>query len=134
MRLDWHLMRTILAHVEAETLEDFVKDAESLTQWKEGQLLSDRYGKENPEVRVVFRHINLLVEGGYLTGVKVQGSQLSLNFPELTLAGYDLLETLRNEGFMKKLTDYMKKNSVPLTFETLPKLVSLVLDTFKNAS
>ena len=42
MKLDWNLMRTILAHVEAETIEEFVEDAESMAKWKDGQLLSKR--------------------------------------------------------------------------------------------
>ena len=33
MKLDWNLMRTILAHVEAETIEEFVNDANNLDEW-----------------------------------------------------------------------------------------------------
>lgn len=39
-------MRTILAHVEAETIEEFVNDANNLDEWKEGQLLSEHRNRD----------------------------------------------------------------------------------------
>lgn len=65
MKFDWNLARTILAHVETETFHEFITDAESLKQWKEGQLLSKRVNNpEPPEMRVVLTHVKLLREGG----------------------------------------------------------------------
>lgn len=133
MKLDWNLMRVILAHVEAETIKEFLDDADSLSEWKEGQLLSDRRDqKQDPSVRVVYSHIRLLVKGGYVEGLHVQESidgRLSLGIdanPSLTLDGYALLETLRTNGFLEKLRAFAKEKSVPLTFETF-KLVSAAL-------
>ena len=61
MKLDWNLMRTILAHVEAETIEEFVNDANNLDEWKEGQLLSERRNRDqDASIRVVFSHIRKL--------------------------------------------------------------------------
>ena len=61
MRLDWSLIRTILAHVEAETIKEFLQDADGISQWREGQLLSERLeDKQNPAQAVVLRHIKLL--------------------------------------------------------------------------
>ena len=63
MKLDWNLMRTILAHVEAETIEEFVNDANNLDEWKEGQLLSERRNRDqDASIRVVFSHIKLLID------------------------------------------------------------------------
>lgn len=133
MKLDWNLMRVILAHIESETIKEFLDDANSLSEWKEGQLLSDRRDqKQDPSVRVVYSHIKLLAEGGYIEGLHVQESLdgffdigISAN-PSLTLNGYALLETLRTTGFVDKLRAFAKEKSVPLTFETF-KLVSAAL-------
>ena len=102
MKLDWNLMRTILAHVESETIQEFVDDANSLAQWKEGQLLSERRAAHiDPATRVVFEHVELLQSGGFLDGIYVSESvdgffQISFSAnPSLTLAGYSLLENLR---------------------------------------
>lgn len=65
MKLDWNLVQTIPAHVEAETIEEFVNDANSLAEWKEGQLLSERRDRgQDASIRVVFSHIKLLVDCG----------------------------------------------------------------------
>lgn len=133
MKLDWNLMRVILAHIESETIKEFLDDANSLSEWKEGQLLSDRRDqKQDPSVRVVYSHIKLLAKGDYIEGLHVQESLdgffdigISAN-PSLTLNGYALLETLRTNGFIDKLRAFAKEKSVPLTFETF-KLVSAAL-------
>lgn len=133
MKLDWNLMRVILAHIESETIKEFLDDANSLSEWKEGQLLSDRRDqKQDPSVRVVYSHIKLLAKGDYIEGLHVQESLdgffdigISAN-PSLTLNGYALLETLRTTGFVDKLRAFAKEKSVPLTFETF-KLVSAAL-------
>lgn len=133
MKLDWNLMRVILAHIESETIKEFLNDANSLSEWKEGQLLSDRRDqKQDPSVREVYSHIKMLAEGGYIEGLHVQESLdgffdigISAN-PSLTLDGHALLETLRTTGFVDKLRAFAKEKSVPLTFETF-KLVSAAL-------
>lgn len=68
MRLDWNLIRTILAHVEAETIKEFLEDADSISQWKEGQLLSERLeSRQNPAQVIVLRHIKLLSSANYVS-------------------------------------------------------------------
>lgn len=130
MKLDWNLMRTILAHVEAETIEEFVNDANNLDEWKEGQLLSERRNRDqDASIRVVFSHIKLLVDSGYIEGLYVTESAdghfqigIAAN-PSLTLDGYSLLETVRTKGFVDKLKAFAKEKTVPLTLETI-KLIS----------
>lgn len=133
MKLDWNLMRTILAHVESETIREFVDDAESLSCWKEGQLLSNRHtSRIDPSVRVVFKHIQMLERGGFVEGIRVDESldgffQISFSAnPSLTLSGYSLLESLRADGFIDKLKEFAREKSVPLTIETV-KLLGGVL-------
>lgn len=132
-------MRTILAHVEAETFEEFIKDAESLSVWKEGQLLSERCERgQDASVRVVYSHIKLLVNGGYIEGVQVNESVdgfftigLSAN-PSLTLDGYSLLETVRVKGFVEKLKEFAKEKSVPLTLPTIKMIANAMIPKILN--
>lgn len=133
MKLDWDLIRVIMAHAEAETLEKFLKDAEGLSKWKEGQTLSERINSRQPqEVAVVLRHLKLLISGGYLEGVFVNVDSngcysCGINSPEITLEGYELLETLRVDGFIDRLADYAKKEAVPLTLKTIGKISSALI-------
>lgn len=139
MKLDWNLMRTILAHVESETIDAFLKDAKAMSSWKEGQLLSERIGeKTDPAVRVVFRHTKMLVDAGYIEGIHIEESidgffQIGLSaYPSLTLQGYSLLESLRTNGFIDKIKAYAKEKSVPLTLETLKFVVTAALPKILN--
>lgn len=133
MKLDWNLIRTVLAHVEAETIEDFVHDARSFECWKEGQLLSERNTTTPPEVRVVYGHIQLLSQAGYIEGIYVKESvdgyyTITLApYPKLTLDGYNLLESLRQQGFLDKLKKYATENSIPLTISSIKVLTNLFL-------
>ena len=130
MKLDWYLMRTILSHVEAETIEESVNEANDLDEWKEGQLLSERRNRDqDASIRVVFSHIKLLVDSGYIEGLYVTESAdghfqigIAAN-PSLTLDGYSLLETVRTKGFVDKLKAFAKEKTVPLTLGTI-KLIS----------
>lgn len=139
MKLDWNLMRVILAHIESETIKEFLNDANSLSEWKEGQLLSDRRDqKQDPSVREVYSHIKMLAEGGYIEGLHVQESldgffdiSISAN-PSLTLDGHALLETLRTNGFIDKLRAFAKEKSAPLTFESFKLVSAALLPTLLN--
>lgn len=136
MKLDFNLMRTILAHVEAETFGEFLKDTDNMSQWKEGQLLSDRMSEATPPaVRIVLTHVQMLEKAGYIDGIHVSKIvdghfQYALDaYPGLTLDGYALLESLRTKGFIEKLKDFAKSRSVPLTFETLKAVASAAIPT-----
>ena len=136
MRVDLNLIRTILAHVEAETLKDFLDDAASLRQWKEGQLLSERVNTQQPaEERVVLYHLKLVVDGGFVTGIGVTESVSGYYLltgganPTLTLAGNCLLESLRTDGFLSRLKAFAKEKSVPITLETIGTLSKAFLMT-----
>lgn len=136
MKLDWNLMRAILGHVEAETLPDFLDDAEALGQWKEGQLLSERLNQaQDPVVRVVYTHLRLLCDNGYIEGVTVSSGlkgRLICSLgpsPSLSLSGYSLLESLRTQGFIDKMKAFAKEKSVPLTFDTIKMIGSAVVST-----
>lgn len=124
MKLDLNLIRVILAHTEQETLMDFLNDASKLNEWQEGQYLSTRLKQVNQGERIVYKHLELLIEAGFIKGVSIKQSadlayQISLADPSLTLSGYSLLESLRADGFIDKVKKFAKEKSVPLTVETI---------------
>ncbi|WP_418940218.1 DUF2513 domain-containing protein [Parasutterella sp.] len=134
MRLDWNLIRTILAHVEAETIKEFLEDADSISQWKEGQLLSERLeSRQNPAQVVVLRHIKLLSSANYVENIEIKESAdgfFSFAYegePSLTFEGYSLLESLRTDNFIGKLKKYAKEKGVPLTIENVIELAKIAL-------
>ncbi|WP_290449000.1 DUF2513 domain-containing protein [uncultured Parasutterella sp.] len=134
MKLDWCLIRTILAHVEAETIEEFLQDADSLFQWKEGQFLSKRLKEHQDSAqRVVLRHVKLLISAGYVENIEIKESVdgylgfACLSEPALTFDGYSLLEFLREDNFIKKLKKYAKEKDVPLTIENVIELAKISL-------
>ena len=139
MKLDWNLMRVILAHIEAETIEQFLKDADKLSDWKEGQLLSERSKqRQDAGYVVVMRHIKLLSDGGYIENVGVKESidghytyYLGAN-PSLTLDGYSLLTTLRTDGFLDKLTEFAKQKAVPLSIDTIKTIATACISAILN--
>mgnify|MGYP002609358905 FL=1 len=134
MRLDWNLIRTILAHVEAETIKEFLEDADSISQWKEGQLLSERLeSRQNPAQVIVLRHIKLLSSANYVENIEIKESAdgfFSFAYtgePSLTFEGYSLLESLLTDNFIGKLKKYAKEKGVPLTIENVIELAKIAL-------
>ena len=139
MRLDWSLIRTILAHVEAETIKEFLQDADGISQWREGQLLSERLeDKQNPAQAVVLRHIKLLASANYIENIEIKESAdgyfsyACTGAPELTFEGYSILESLRTDNFIGKLKKYAKEKGVPLTIENVIELAKIALPALVN--
>ena len=135
MKLDLNLIREILVHVEAETILDFLDDEKNFSKWKEGQLLSELYGRGRIDAgkRVVLTHVKLLIDNGYIDGLHIkQGCDGNFSvgiapYPSLTLLGYSVLETVRTKGFYERLKAIAKEKSVPLTLETIRLIASATI-------
>lgn len=135
MKQDWDLLRVLLAAIESETLAAFLKDAEKVEAWKEGQLLSERNkAKQNAGLRIVLLHLKMLIDDGMVTGVRVRYIPISAGYgydfdgePLLTSRGYKLLATLRSDGVWDKMRDLAKSKGIELTFDTVQTLASAVI-------
>ncbi len=135
MKQDWDLLRVLLAAIESETLAAFLKDAEKVEAWKEGQLLSERNkAKQNAGLRIVLLHLKMLIDDGMVTGVEVHYASIGQRYvysfrgdPLLTSKGYKLLATLRSEGAWDKMKDLAKSKGIELTFDTIQMLASTVI-------
>lgn len=133
---DWDLFREQLLSIEED--KDFksailgaVPDEPT---WQDGQSeaefakVRDEYQKI--EARI-FGHLEMLVDNGYVEGVTIHRSSASfyygLTHPRLTMAGHELLDTIRSEPLWVKIKSTAKTKGVELTLDTIKGLVALAL-------
>lgn len=135
MKRDWSLLLCILAHIESETLAEFLSDAEH-SNWEEGQTLSQRNAqnsKRDKELRLILLHLKLLIDGRFVTGVIIRvtsdGHLVYGCAPEalLTNQGYDLLESLRQDSFWERIKKTAKEKALPLTFDAVKELSAFII-------
>ena len=136
MKRDWDLLREqLLAIEEDRDFKTVVLAAvpEELT-WQDGQSEADflklKVEQKNIEERI-FGHLEMLVNNGYLEGVKIVRMNsdfgYSLSHPRLTMAGHDLLDTMRSEPVWEKIKSTAKAKGIELTFDAIKSLAALAL-------
>lgn len=132
MKRDWDLIRAQLTAIEEE--RDFeaavLGGPLDAPKWKDGQEEFD-YAKElkahqENESRI-FGHLELLIANGFVTGVHVERSldgffQYSMVAPRLTMAGHDLLDTMRSETLWATIKATAKTKGLELTFDSIKAL------------
>jgi len=101
MKRDRDLIRKQLTDVEEEN--DLFSDVSPEPKWKDQEW--GQYEKELKAYRAVkgriFGHFELLINAGYIDGLDIVRSadalfSCSLHSPRLTMAGHDLLDTMRS--------------------------------------
>ena len=117
MRLDWSLIRTILAHVEAETIKEFLQDMDSLSIWGEGKSPWERLDEKQKTLKSVLGHFEILLDAGILKNGQVtrrpDGSFEFWDFQGvyISMSGHDLLDALRDKTIWEKIK---RKRRLPL--------------------
>ncbi|MDB5870658.1 MAG: hypothetical protein JWQ07_100 [Ramlibacter sp.] len=137
MKRDWDLLRAQLTAIEED--KDFkaavLGGPVDTPGWKDGQDESD-YVKElkaHQEIESrIFGHLELLVQNGFVTGVKVVRSldgafRYSISAPRLTMAGHDLLDTMRSETLWATIKSTAKTKGLELTFDSVKALGAFVM-------
>ena len=117
MKRDWDTMRSVLLEVEALSREAAPKFAYFAP-----------YSSDEPEaIRAV--HALMLHECGYLAGhrYKTLSEGEYLKGPTLTMAGADLLDSIREETVWVKVKDIAKEKGVGVAFDSLGALVKLAI-------
>lgn len=112
---DWDTIRNILEKIEDETLFDFLKEVETDVRFKKTE---KRFRYE------LIEHLRLLVEAGYIQGVKVHSAtpekvEYSISTPSMTMEGYDLLEVLRSKTVWASVKDRLKAAGIGITAEAV---------------
>lgn len=118
MQRDWDLIQRIMTMAENKP---------------PGQLLmhSEIDGYES---QIVSGHIALLADSGYLKAHAVKGRGLVLlaHVSEITMKGYDLLDTMRSKPLWEKIKQIAKDKGVELTFDVIKKLGGIAMEQLLN--
>ena len=132
MKRDWDLIRKQLTDVEEEN--DIFADLPPEPEWRDQDWAE--YEKQLNEYRAiegrVFGHLELLVNCGYIDGLQVLRSvdgsfSYGLHGPRLTMAGHDLLDTMRSSTIWEKIKAIAKTKGIELTFDAIKALGALAL-------
>lgn len=107
MKRDWELIRCLLLHFEGD----------------ESNAL-DKYDEQ-----LIMEHTRLLVEGGYLKDIRFSKDQAGAiigmtgyGHCNLTMSGYDLLDSIRQPDIWEKVFTVIKKHGGKMAVEIVVKL------------
>lgn len=132
MKRDWDLIRKQLNDVEDENdlfSEMPLEPVYANQGW-------DAYEASLKEYRAIesriFGHFELLVNNGYIDGLQILRSadglfSYGLHCPRLTMAGHDLLDTMRSTTIWEKIKTTAKTKGIELTFDAIKALGALAL-------
>lgn len=134
MKRDWDLIRKQLTDVEEEN--DLFSEIPPEPDGTNQEL--DTYETQLKEHRAIesriFGHFELLVDNGYIDGLQVLRSgdgvfHYGLHSPRLTMAGHDLLDTIRSATIWEKIKSTAKAKGIELTFDAIKSLGAFVLNS-----
>jgi hypothetical protein len=128
MKRDWDLLRKQLTDIEEE--RDVLADIPDEPKWLDGQPWEDyeaQLNEYNATVARIAGHLEMLIDTGYVEGVQVLrgcGGDFSFGLasPRLTMAGHDLLDTIRSATIWESIKTTAKKKGIELTFEAVKAL------------
>lgn len=138
MKRDWDLLRKQLTDIEEERdpLSDFPDEPKYETQaWDEyEQQLKEYSAIENK----LGGHLELLVENGYIDGLQVirsldGGLHFGVANPRLTMAGHDLLDTMRSATVWESIKTTAKDKGIELTFDSIKAIGAYALSKLLGA-
>ncbi|MDR3414232.1 MAG: DUF2513 domain-containing protein [Formivibrio sp.] len=132
MKRDWDLLRKQLTDIEDEknVLEDIPDEPKWSTQ------TADEYEQQLKEytanVSRIAGHLEMLINNGYVEGVHVSRGMdghfsYGLSGPRLTMAGHDLLDTMRSTTMWETIKATAKSKGAELTFDVIKTIGAHVL-------
>lgn len=114
MKRDIELMRKILFEIE--------------DKYQAGEGYIRELNIDNYDMPVVAEHCDLLYQDGLVNMYNPRESDsglISFLVGNLTTAGYDFLELIRNDDTWQKTTQEVKKKKVPKTIEYISKIAGI---------
>jgi hypothetical protein len=127
MKRDWDLIRKQLTDIEEE--RDVLADIPDEPKWTDQS--ATEYSSQYEEYRAtkerIAGHLELLVDDGYIEGVRIlRGADSHISFglssPRLTMAGHDLLDTMRSKPVWEKIKTTAQSKGIELTFDAVKML------------
>lgn len=135
MKLNWEIIKRLLEKFEDETISDYLYSVGKLPEYVELENFEKReklrIEAKNQE-KIVFGHLLLCLDGKFIEGIeiKIVGNfeyAYGLFSPRLTLAGYELLEKLRDESVWNRIKSKASLIGVPLTVETISAITTKLI-------
>jgi hypothetical protein len=124
LKRDWDLLRKQLADIEEE--RDVLADIPDVPKWidQSEEEFTRQYSAYQAIESRIAGHLELLIDNGYVDGIYVsRGADGHISFgtssPRLTMAGHDLLDTMRSEPVWDKIKSTAKAKGIELTFDAV---------------
>ncbi|QGA37237.1 DUF2513 domain-containing protein [Burkholderia glumae] len=127
MKRDWDLLRRQLTDIEEERdVFAEIPDEPKWTDQGEAEYSAQYAEYRSIEARIA-GHLELLVDNGYVEGVRVLRGidghiALGISNPRLTMAGHDLLDTMRSKPVWDKVKETAQSKGIELTFDAVKML------------
>jgi hypothetical protein len=141
MKRDWDLIREQLLIIEEGSDPRTVAAAlfkdipAAAPNWEDGQTEAEYTAalalhRRNEER--VGGHLELLLESGYIEGITLTrylsgDLGYAVAYPRLTMAGHDLLDTMRSKPLWESVKTTAKAKSIELTFDSIKALAAFAL-------
>lgn len=113
MRINYDLLRDIMIDVANANFVDGIPS----TCLSYGNTLDD----------LIFFHVKILVENGYLSGLdsctKTSNGYINL---QMTLRGQALLDSIENKDIWSKVKSYLKTHALEFGFETIRTALAVI--------
>ena len=127
MKRDWDLLQKQLAEIEEE--KDVFSDLPNQPKWitqTENEFLEEQKAYMTNEARIL-GHLEMLIDNGYIEGITILRGidghfSCSVSNPRLTMAGHDLLDTLRSTPIWESIKSTAKSKGIELSFDALKAL------------
>ncbi|AOI68116.1 DUF2513 domain-containing protein [Burkholderia ubonensis] len=133
MKRDWDLLRQQLTDIEEgrdvlAKILDSPKWTDDLT-WEEYDSLAREHRAIEEQIA---GHLELLIDSGYVEGITVlRGADNHFSYgvhaPRLTMAGHDLLDTMRSSSVWEAIKSTARTKGIELTFDAIKALSGLAL-------
>lgn len=134
MKRDWDLIRKQLTDIEED--KNLFSNLPSEPIW--GTQDESAYLQQLEEHQIAqrhfFGHLELLIENGYVSDLHFSKTASRRRFfispnnnPRLTMAGHDLLDTMRSNSIWEKIKATGKSKGIELTFETIKAMAAVAL-------
>jgi hypothetical protein len=134
MKRDWNLIRKQLADVEEENdLFSEIPPEPVLTDQGWGTYETQLKEYRDIESRIL-GHFEIPVNNGYIDGLQIVRSldgsiHFGLHSPRLTMAGHDLLDTMRSKTIWENIKATAKTKGIELTFDAIKALGKLAMES-----
>lgn len=132
MKRDWDIARQVLVDIEEDTDPMQHMSSEPIWENQTEQQYKEEMRQYHAEENRIFGHVELLLESGCIAGIEVirfgvDSWGYSLHGPRLTMAGHDLLETMRSQGLWEKIKSTAKSRSIELTVDSIKAIAATLI-------